>query len=120
MSIIDPSRCRKAQVTRRCDISSHHDLLGEDMNYVTSVPKTEKDIITKLNEIEAALKIQLGRIDDIKLALTNPVTTEELFATETKMPTGIVNVDLVHRVIETNVVGKELAEHIGRNMNEEY
>ena len=90
------------------------------MNYVTSVPKTEKDIITKLNEIEAALKIQLDRIDDIKLALTNPVTTEELFATETKMPTGIVNVDLVHRVIETNVVGKELAESIGRNMNEEY
>ena len=63
---------------------------------------------------------RLDRIDDIKLALTKPVTTEELFATETKMPTGIVNVDLVHRVIETNVIGKELAEHIGRNMNEEY
>ena len=89
--------------------------------YLSNVPKSEIDIITKLNEIESALKIQLARIEDIKLSLLNPVGIEE------KMPTGIINPDLVHRVIEVDVEQGLITddflggyEHIGRNMNEEY
>ena len=89
--------------------------------YLSNVPKSEIDIITKLNEIESALKIQLARIDDIKLSLLNPVGIEE------KMPTGIINPDLVHRVIEVDVDQGLITddflggyEYIGRNMNEEY
>ena len=43
------------------------------------------------------------------------------------MPTGIINPDLVHRVIEVDVEQGLITddflggyEHIGRNMNEEY
>ena len=89
--------------------------------YLSNVPKSEIDIITKLNEIESALKIQLARIEDIKLSLLNPVGIEE------KMPTGIINPDLVHRVIEVDVDQGLITddflggyEHIGRNMNEGY
>ena len=89
--------------------------------YLSNVPKSEIDIITKLNEIESALKIQLARIEDIKLSLLNPVGIEE------KMPTGIINPDLVHRVIEVDVDQGLITddflggyEYIGRNMNEEY
>ena len=89
--------------------------------YLSNVPKSEIDIITKLNEIESALKIQLARIDDIKLSLLNPVGIEE------KMPTGIINPDLVHRVIEVDVDQGLITddflggyEFIGRNLNEEY
>ena len=89
--------------------------------YLSKIPKSETDIMSKLNEIESALKIQLAKIEDIKLSLLNPLSIEE------KMPTGIINPDLAHRVIEVDpdeglITDDFLGgyQHLGKNMNEEY
>ena len=84
------------------------------MNYLSPVPKSTEDMIRKISIIEDNLKEQLENLKDLRLSLLGSIDTEG------RIPTGAINVDLVHRVIETNVIGKELAEHIGRNMNEEY
>ena len=84
------------------------------MNYLRQVPKSTEDMLRNIRIIEDNLKEQLENLKDLRLSLLNPIGIEE------KMPTGIVNVDLVHRVIETNVVGTEVVKYMGRNMNEEY
>ena len=55
----------------------------------------------------------MENLRDIKLSLLDNSSAEY------KIPTGIVNVDLVHRVIDTEVEKPQI-ENIGRNMNEEY
>ena len=84
------------------------------MNYLSQVPRSTEDMLRKIRIIEDNLKEQLENLKDLRLSLLNPVGIEE------KMPAGIVNVDLVHRVIDTNIVGKEVVKYMGRNMNEEY
>ena len=83
------------------------------MNYLSPVPKSTEDMIRKIRIIEDNLKEQLENLRDIKLSLLDNSSAEY------KIPTGIVNVDLVHRVIDTEVEKPQI-ENIGRNMNEEY
>ena len=83
------------------------------MNYLSQVPRSTEDMLRKIRIIEDNLKEQLENLKDLRLSLLNPIGIEE------KMPTGIVNVDLVHRVIEAKA-GKEVVKYMGRNMNEEY
>ena len=78
-----------------------------------NVPRSIEDVLKKIKRIEDNLKDQLENLRDIKLSLLDNSSAEY------KIPTGIVNVDLVHRVIDTEVEKPQI-ENIGRNMNEEY
>ena len=73
------------------------------MNYLSLVPKSTEDMIRKISIIEDNLKEQLENLKDLRLSLLGSIDTEG------KMPTGVVNVDLVHRVIDvdTNVIEKK-------------
>ena len=59
-------------------------------------------MLRNIRIIEDNLKEQLGNLEDLRSYLLNPVGFEK------KMPAGVV------------VVGKEAAQYMGRNMNEEY
>ena len=75
------------------------------MNYLSPVPKSTEDMIRKIRIIEDNLKEQLENLKDLRLSLLGSIDTEG------KMPTGVVNVDLVHRVIDvdvdTNIIEKK-------------
>ena len=62
-------------------------------------------MIRKIRIIEDNLKEQLENLKDLRLSLLGSIDTEG------KMPTGVVNVDLVHRVIDvdvdTNIIEKK-------------
>ena len=75
------------------------------MNYLSPVPKSTEDMIRKIRIIEDNLKEQLENLKDLRLSLLGSIDTEG------KMPTGMIDVDLVHRVIDvdvdTNVIEKK-------------
>ena len=75
------------------------------MNYLSPVPKSTEDMIRKIRIVEDNLKEQLENLKDLRLSLLGSIDTEG------KMPTGVVNVDLVHRVIDvdvdTNIIEKK-------------
>ena len=75
------------------------------MNYLSPVPKSTDDMIRKISIIEDNLKEQLENLKDLRLSLLGSIDTEG------RIPTGAINVDLVHRVIDvdvdTNVIEKK-------------
>ena len=75
------------------------------MNYLSPVPKSTEDMIRKIRIIEDNLKEQLENLKDLRLSLLGSIDTEG------RIPTGAINVDLVHRVIDvdvdTNVIEKK-------------
>ena len=75
------------------------------MNYLSPVPKSTEDMIRKISIIEDNLKEQLENLKDLRLSLLGSIDTEG------RIPTGAINVDLVHRVIDvvvyTNVIEKK-------------
>jgi len=75
------------------------------MNYLSPVPKSTEDMIRKIRIIEDNLKEQLENLKDLRLSLLGSIDTEG------KMPTGMIDVDLVHRVIDvdvdTNIIEKK-------------
>ena len=72
------------------------------MNYLSPVPKSTEDILRKIRIVEDNLREQLENLKDLRLSLLGSVDIEE------KLPTGMIDVDLVHRVIDvdldTNVI----------------
>ena len=75
------------------------------MNYLSPVPNSTEDMISKISIIEDNLKEQLENLKDLRLSLLGSIDTEG------RIPTGAINVDLVHRVIDvdvdTNVIEKK-------------
>ena len=73
------------------------------MHYLSPVPKSIEDMLRKIRIVEDSLKEQLENLKDLRLSLLSSVDTDE------KLPTGMINVDLVHRVIEvdTNIIEKK-------------
>ena len=60
-------------------------------------------MLRKIRIVEDSLKEQLENLKDLRLSLLSSVDTDE------KLPTGMINVDLVHRVIDvdTNIIEKK-------------
>jgi len=73
------------------------------MHYLSPVPKSIEDMLRKIRIVEDSLKEQLENLKDLRLSLLSSVDTDE------KLPTGMINVDLVHRVIDvdTNIIEKK-------------
>ena len=74
------------------------------------------NIVEELQKIEWQISHQLS---NLRLLLQEVRRNSINESTSEKMPTGVVDVDLVHRVIDIEVEKPQI-ESIGRNMNEEY
>ena len=100
--------------------------------YVNSTVSKKLSVAEELEKIEWQMSTQLA---NLRLLIQEVHRNDISESPAEKMPVGVVNVDTVHRVIDTDVerptkidasflenegTGAAAPQNVGRNMNEEY